>query len=229
MKFRLFSAVDGLLRTRVSKIFAEKSGGIRKKEEKKRNDISGCLLIFDYPFRAYFSRGKSATHWTRRYIDFFSSLGGIVCTARNKAAGRSRRKERVYKKEWKFKEEFTLPIRFAGVRHPLGFSLCNRRRAGVFVEKSLKEGKEETGENRRKGKAAFLATGKQLRRSNETQLHTGPSFFLHGCGRSFQLVGCGWNPRRGSKDDCVAGKGSKDNRCTLHGESLEIIVARFAM
>lgn len=140
---------------------------------------------------SFLSRGKSTTHWTRRYIDFFSSLDGIVCTARNKAVGRSRRKERVYKKEWKFKEEFTLPIRFAGVRHPLGFSLCNRRRAGVFVEKSLKEGKEETGENRREGKAAFLATGKQLRRSNEAQLHTGPSFFLRGCGRSFQLVGCG--------------------------------------
>lgn len=190
MKFRLFSAVDGLLRSRVSKIFAKMSGRIQKKEKKKET-IS--LVIFDYPLRAYlfFSREKSATHWTRRYIDFFSSLGRIVCTARNKAVGRSRRKERVYKKEWKFKEEFTLPIRFAGVRHPLGFSLCNRRRAGVFVEKSLKEGKEETGENRREGKAAFLATGKQLRRSNETQLHTGPSFFLRGCGRSFQLVGCG--------------------------------------
>lgn len=192
MKFRLFSAVDGLLRSRVSKIFAKMSGRIQKKEKRRKRylRLSGNLRLSS-PCLSFFSREKSATHWTRRYIDFFSSLGRIVCTARNKAVGRSRRKERVYKKEWKFKEEFTLPIRFAGVRHPLGFSLCNRRRAGVFVEKSLKEGKEETGENRREGKAAFLATGKQLRRSNETQLHTGPSFFLRGCGRSFQLVGCG--------------------------------------
>lgn len=170
MKFRLFSAVDGLLRTRVSKIFAEKSGRIQKKEKEKRKRYLrlSVNLRLSFPYLSFFSREKSATHWTRRYIDFFSSLGRIVCTARNKAVGRSRRKERVYKKEWKFKEEFTLPIRFAGVRHPLGFSLCNRRRAGVFVEKSLKEGKEETGENRREGKAAFLATGKQLRRSNET-------------------------------------------------------------
>lgn len=50
MKSRLFSAVDDLLRTRVSKILAEKSGGTQKKKE---NYISGCLLIFDYPFRAY--------------------------------------------------------------------------------------------------------------------------------------------------------------------------------
>lgn len=53
MKFRLFSAVDGLLRTRVSKTFAEKSGRIQKKEKQEENDIPGCLLIFDYPFRAY--------------------------------------------------------------------------------------------------------------------------------------------------------------------------------
>lgn len=50
MKSRLFSAVDDLLRTRGSKILAEKSGGTQKKKE---NYISGCLLIFDYPFRAY--------------------------------------------------------------------------------------------------------------------------------------------------------------------------------
>lgn len=72
MKFRLFSAVDGLLRSRVSKIFAKMSGRIQKKEKKKET-IS--LVIFDYPLRAYlFFRAKNQRPTGRVVISISSAL-----------------------------------------------------------------------------------------------------------------------------------------------------------
>ena len=67
-----------------------------------------------------------------------------------------------------------MPIRFAGCSPPSLGSFCNRRHAGVFVEKKSPrgEGGEEKGENAGNRKRLSPLLGKQLRRSNEIELHT---------------------------------------------------------
>lgn len=59
----------------------------------------------------------------------------------------------------RFKEEFTLPIRSAGL-HPLGFSLLQREPLGpVFVGEPSEEGTEGTRKNRREGKRLSSLVG----------------------------------------------------------------------